>query len=526
MSFSELSMTSSMVLNSPIILLIAGFLCLFGIVFIFQLLRKSLLSFEKLPLNSPGMLENQAGNANIGSSKFRSLLLQTIAVPLVTCTILVVTFLYQANNILSLNAWVDHTDEVLLKTSAVHGIILETESALRGYILTFEDQFLQQYKESKLKTTPMVDDLSTMVQDNDRQSKKLRDLKQAFTEWGTSAEAARKIRESGQTPSKNDVIQRRATMDKVKTTLDDFETTEFALRKERIIAVRENVNFSVVLIITASILAGVFLALSGGHQLRKLSGSYNQILSDLDRFNQSLDAKVQDRTLELTAINKELEAFCYSVSHDLRAPLRGIDGFSQILIEEYRSNIDEAGVKYLNYIRQGVQKMGVLIDDLLNLSRLTRIEINFKEFDMVPMVKELVEALKATDPSRKVEFKTVNSAVVNADPGLIRVALENLLSNSFKYSSKKEISKLEFGTTETDHGRTYFVRDNGVGFDMKYYGKLFNVFQRLHDNAIYKGTGIGLATVKRVLARHGGEIWAESIPDQETTFFFTIKRKA
>lgn len=515
-----------MILNSPVFFAAIALFGLVGLALMFKILRTGLPGLDHLGLASFRTKSDSAQGSELGESQFRILLLQTITIPLLTFAVLVATLLYQINAIFSLNRWVQHSDKVLLTEGRVHTHIQETESSLRGYILSNHPEHSDFFLKSLSETPQLLSLLRNLTQDNPAQLASVNRISYLFQQWSESALQAHERRRKNQISLGAEINERGKIMEDIKAELAVFESTELALKQERWASTERAADSQIVLLVSLSIIAGVFLSVSGGHQLRRLSRSYTHLLEDVELANRDLEQKVQNRTLELTAINKELEAFCYSVSHDLRAPLRGIDGFSQILVEEYQGKIDENGVKYLNYIRQGVQKMGVLIDDLLNLSRLTRIEINFKDFDISEMALEVFTAIKATDPQRIVKYKGPDPQMVTADPGLIRIALENLFSNALKYSAQKEISEVEFGILETEKGLTYFVRDNGSGFDMKYYNKLFNVFQRLHDNSVYKGTGIGLATVKRVISRHGGEIWAESNPDVSTTFYFTLNRKA
>jgi signal transduction histidine kinase len=225
---------------------------------------------------------------------------------------------------------------------------------------------------------------------------------------------------------------------------------------------------------------------------------------------------------ELVATNKELEAFCYSVSHDLRAPLRGIDGFSKILEEEYTHKLDEQGMGYIKRIRAASQRMGQLISDLLNLSRITRVEMKHEKVDLSAMVKRKASRLQETQPDRQVEFIIAEGLYVNGDEGLLRVAMNNLLGNAWKFTEKHSQARIEFGITKNDSGHVYFVRDDGTGFDMTYVDKLFGAFQRLHSLSEFEGTGIGLATVQRIIHRHGGRIWAKGAVEQGATFYFTL----
>lgn len=263
-----------------------------------------------------------------------------------------------------------------------------------------------------------------------------------------------------------------------------------------------------------------------------LTDIHDQKLAEetLKRGQEYLEAEVSKRTAAwkeanaaLTASNHELEAFCYSVSHDLRAPLRGIDGFSLALLEDYGDKLDESGKQYLGYVRDGVQQMGRLIDDLLNLSRLTRTEIRKQEVDLTELAESTVARLRRADPERNVRFKAEPASKAVADPGLVAIVLDNLIANAWKFTSRKPEAEIVFGQGPLRDGQpTYFVRDNGVGFNMAYYNKLFGAFQRLHSVRDYGGTGIGLATVRRIVHRHGGRVWAESEPDKGAVFYFTL----
>ncbi len=241
------------------------------------------------------------------------------------------------------------------------------------------------------------------------------------------------------------------------------------------------------------------------------------------RLNRDLEARVQERTNKLQEINRELEAFSYSVSHDLRAPLRAIDGFSQALLTEYGNKLDEKMQHYLNRIRTGTVRMGQLIEDLLNLSRISRLEILWREVDLSALANQIMHELQQREPERKVTVSVWDNITVNADQRLLRVALENLLGNAWKFTGKTEQPRIEFGMLQEGERRIIFVRDNGAGFDMAYADKLFGAFQRLHGMHEFQGTGIGLATVQRIVSRHGGRIWCQAAPGKGATFFFTLQ---
>jgi signal transduction histidine kinase len=225
---------------------------------------------------------------------------------------------------------------------------------------------------------------------------------------------------------------------------------------------------------------------------------------------------------ELEAKNEELESFSYSVAHDLRAPLRSLDGFSLALLEDYSEKLDVEGRQFLQYIREGAQQMATLIDDLLALSRVTRSEFRRERVDLSEIAQAIVERLRQTQPERSVEITIAEGLVEEADPHLLVIVLENLLGNAWKYTGKRAQTRIEVGASLHGNSRAFFVRDNGAGFDMAYASKLFGVFQRLHSPREFEGTGIGLATVQRIIRRHGGRIWAEAEVDRGATFHFAL----
>ena len=237
------------------------------------------------------------------------------------------------------------------------------------------------------------------------------------------------------------------------------------------------------------------------------------------RLNDELEARVQARTSELETANKELESFSYSVSHDLRAPLRAIDGFSRALEEDFADRLEPDARDYLLRIRSGCKRMARLIDSLLDLSRLTRRELRVKQVNLSELVTDIMVHL---DRQERLRFEIAPDILAYCDERLMRVALENLLGNAVKYSARKEDPLVEFGAEETPAGTLFFVRDNGVGFDMMQAGRLFGVFQRLHREDEFPGTGIGLATVQRIIHRHRGTIRAVALPDEGATFYFTL----
>lgn len=248
---------------------------------------------------------------------------------------------------------------------------------------------------------------------------------------------------------------------------------------------------------------------------------YVGVAKDMTERKRIENALLVAKTAAETA-NKELEAFSYSVAHDLRAPLRSINGFSQALLENYSDKLDEEGRDFLGRVRAGSARMALLIDDLLRLAQVSRSAVRAADFDISALARDVAAGLKSADPERAVRFVIADGLKAHGDPALVRAALENLIGNSWKYTKRRPSATIEFGETVRDGRRAYFVRDDGAGFDMAFAKKLFSPFSRLHTAAEFEGTGIGLATVQRIISRHGGSIWGESAVDKGAVFYFTL----
>ncbi len=269
----------------------------------------------------------------------------------------------------------------------------------------------------------------------------------------------------------------------------------------------------------------------GDDEISRLATTFNEMIinlqianQDIKQFNRELENRVHERTAELKSVNHELESFAYSVSHDLRTPLRAIDGFSHALADDYGDILDENGKEYLRRVRKGAQRMGILIDDLLQLSRINRVDIEKKAVDLAVVAEEVIEELKAGDPDKKVDIKIGGDLKAFGDSQLLRVLMDNLLSNAWKFTGREPLASIIFDHDDKNPD-IFYVKDNGVGFTMKNEKKLFGAFERLHNISEFPGSGVGLATVKRIINRHGGEIWAEAKEGEGATFFFTLNPK-
>ena len=259
--------------------------------------------------------------------------------------------------------------------------------------------------------------------------------------------------------------------------------------------------------------------MTGNDEIVNLAHTFDQMVEDKLNNEANLEKQVQERTAALQESNKELEAFSYSVSHDLRAPLRAIDGFSQLLLDDYDERLDDDGKNYLQRIRVASQSMGRLIDDLLVLSRVGRHELQPSKTDLSKQAHKILDQLKELSPHRSVEVSIEPGIVVQGDEKLLQLVMENLIGNAWKYTSKTENGVIEVGSMNSN---TVYVRDNGAGFDMNYVDKLFRPFHRLHGPDEFEGTGVGLATVSRIIGKHGGKVWCEGKVNHGATFYFKL----
>lgn len=251
-----------------------------------------------------------------------------------------------------------------------------------------------------------------------------------------------------------------------------------------------------------------------------------QVEAELDQYRKHLEERVVERTAALSAANKELEAFSYTISHDLRAPLRSIDGFSLALAEDYADNLPQPAKDYLQRIRGATQRMDQLINDVLQLARVGRGDLSKQSVDLTKLAKDILGDLQVNDPTRKVTLHVGDNMCVSGDAQLLRVVLENLLHNAWKFTARKDLAEIRVDSRVIGNITTFYVKDNGAGLDMRQAKKLFGVFQRFHSEKDFKGTGVGLATVQRIIQRHKGQVWVESAPDQGLTMYFTLSDAA
>jgi len=444
------------------------------------------------------------------------------------------------NALFTAQGWRAHTLEVVTHTKALELGVAQGNSAVRAYMLTGSPEFTARFAQAKSAIDHEIDQIQTLTADSPDQQKRIVFLRQRIRVKRAALEAGVAIRRGAAGPL-DPTLLTPVLADSpdggpsVYYCIEQMEAEEARLLIERTrdtthARARVWANF-----LGASVLDVILLGLAAELLIR--AGRDRETLADraaqieslnaaLLTANTDLEDKVALRTRELALSNQELEAFSYSVSHDLRAPLRTIDGFSLALLEDFGHNLNDEGRDYIARVRSGVQRMGQLIDALLQLSRVTRSELTTERVDLTSLATLVFNELHASDPARSVTFTAQPGVTAQGDPRLLRIALENLIGNAFKFTARTPGARIHFGArpgTGEHLGHTvYFIQDNGAGFDMQYVDRLFTAFQRLHGDRDFKGSGIGLATVSRIIRRHHGSISAASTPGHGATFFFHL----
>ena len=442
--------------------------------------------------------------------------------------------------------WVEHTWHVIYQVELILSSAKDAETGARGYRITGEDTYLAPYRAALTGLPEQVDVFGRLTADNPAQQMRLLEMRAVLEQRILLLVKGVALRQAGDAEGMQALVVNGAgkmQMDRLRAIGDTMEAEERTLLAQRMAAEERSTRQARFSIGLASGLDFLLIVLMFRYFVRERSmrvateAAASQLATTASRLaeekvkadaaseevrelNRTLEERVRLRTAELETTNGELQAFSYSVSHDLRAPLRTIDGFSLALEEDYAEAVDATGRDYIRRVRAGTQRMGQLIDALLQLSRITRAELVRSEVDLSALVATIVENLKEDDPQRTVRFQIEQGLRASADAKLVQVALENLLGNAVKFTAKVERAEVEFGWDKEQ--TAWFVRDNGAGFDMFYKDKLFNAFNRLHGDKDFKGSGIGLATVARVVRRHHGRIWAEGVVDRGATFWFTL----
>jgi signal transduction histidine kinase len=418
-------------------------------------------------------------------------------------------------------AWVTHTHVVVERLQAIRIDITQAETGQRGYILTGQVRYMESYRTGVARLAQDINALQDLTSDSPGEQEDITRLRSLITDrLRELAEGIEVRRQSGLLAGVEAVTHGNngeLWMEMIATQIGQMRQREAQLLNARLETAAASTRKMKVLIACGNTLAILILVVNG-FVIHSEIGKRNLAEANLSESNERLER----RTAQLSETNIELESFSYSVAHDLRAPLRHIAGYSGALIQDYGSRLDAEGLRRLEKITESARQMGRLVDDLLALSQIGRQELSFQETALGSLVAQAVEDLAPDFAGREVEWQIGDLFNAECDPGLMKQVFTNLLSNAVKYTGRKEHAVIEVGQTEQNGERVIFVRDNGVGFEMQYAGKLFGVFQRLHKARDFEGTGVGLAIVQRIIRKHAGRIWAESAIDQGATFFFTL----
>jgi signal transduction histidine kinase len=422
-----------------------------------------------------------------------------------------------------------HTLEVITHTKEIGYQVSSGNGAVRAYLLTGSPIFISRYRQAKASIDAELNDLQSLTADNPSQQQRIAYLRQRIMIKRAALDTGVAMRTGAAAPM-DPIVLEPVLADSpdggpsVIYCILQVEQEEKRLLDQRTLIVKSEQTQVWWSFFGVTLLDILLLAAAAELLIRILRD--RQMLADrtaeIATLNADLEERVAQRTRELATSNQELEAFSYSVSHDLRAPLRTIDGFSLALEEDFADKLNDEGRDYIARVRAGVQRMGQLIDALLQLSRVTRSELQTEPVDLTSLATLVFNDLQSGDPTRHVVFSAQPGVITQADPRLLRIALENLIGNAWKFTSKNPDARIEFGSGYRDERTVYFIRDNGAGFDMQYVDRLFTAFQRLHGDRDFKGSGIGLATVSRIVRRHHGIIGAESEIGRGATFYFSL----
>ena len=410
-------------------------------------------------------------------------------------------------------AWVERSHRVIESLDEVSARLGEARSTRRAYGLTGDATYRDTFTAEIRAITERIADVRALTADEPTQQQRIAELEPLVADRIARMQLQLAARDSiGKDIPLDDAksLANGKLDDDIRRHVTDLIDAEHRLLAEREESSSARFRNAEIAATTSAVLAFALLLIAFAVNRREI--------------RQRVRAEAQTRAALVASesVNGELEAFSYSVSHDLRSPLRAIDGFSQAILEENGPRLDDTGKRHLERVRAATQRMGLLIDDLLSLSRVTRSKMVVEDVDLSAIAAATIAELRAANPGRDVRVDIAPQLTTRGDPRLMRILLDNLLGNAFKFTSKRESATIEVGTTVDNGERAFFVRDDGAGFDPRYSDKMFGAFQRLHDTRTFPGNGVGLATAQRILRRHGGKIWATSKPEHGATFFFTL----
>lgn len=416
-------------------------------------------------------------------------------------------------HLIETSRWVAQARELLIGLEEFDSSLKDAQRAERGYIITGDSRFLEPYQRALPELEGLRGRLRELTAQDPQMQPRLQRLEHLTATKLAEAGEAVSLRDSAGFLAAVELVKAgegKRLMDQIHGHLDEMK----AITKRDLTA-RLQANEAQARTARIVVVSGMFFALA-------LVVAANLLIRRDFAERKKADAALHKAYGDLEAVNKELEAFTYSVSHDLRAPLRHVDGFAKLLCEEFAPQLDATAQHYLSRIQGGTRQMAQLVDDLLNLARVGRQEVRRQVTGLNSLVTEVLSELKAEEQGRQIEWRIDSLPFVDCDPTLLKQVFSNLLSNALKFSRPRTTAIIEVGQVERNGQPAVFVRDNGVGFSMKYVDKLFGVFQRLHRAEDFEGTGVGLATVQRIVHKHGGQVWADAELDKGATFYFTL----
>lgn len=460
-------------------------------------------------------------------SIFQKLIFFSIII--VVCNAVVGYSVYESNlKLRDSELWVEHTEHILSESGNILSLGKDIESASRGYAVTYDSSYLIPMFSAEKVIFENIKNLRNLTRDDVEQQKRIDSLNLFIhkrLEYSHQMIAIKNKQDLVSLKAHVSLKQGKHFSDRMREITEEIqfeETIRLEQRKQANEHIAKTFNQVTILMFVMMTVFTVLLVITTGQNMMKTKEREKRA-AELIIINKELDFQFNEKEKQVAA-NKELEAFSYSVSHDLRAPLRHIGGFVDLLIKNSSSQLDAAGLRYLNIISESAHEMGDLIDALLTFSRLSRTELIRTKIDSNILVNQVFKTFSDDTAGRKIELKIAKLPEVMADETLIHQVWVNLISNALKYSRNKDKTVIEIGS-ETDRNKiTFYIKDNGAGFDMKYADKLFGVFQRLHKARDFEGIGIGLANVNRIITRHGGICRAESEPDKGATFFFSLPK--
>ena len=470
--------------------------------------------------------------------RFRRLLLNAVLVPLGLMLCVAVLLVVQIARLLHDSGMVAHSDLVLSQAFEVQKLTIDMETGVRGYLITGDERFLEPYSAARDTIAGATDELYFRTRGRDDQQARVKAIAARRVRWMAYAARLIDLRRHGGDYAGAVNAEGKRQMDGLRAAFDELIGVETVLRDERFAHARAASTTTFILVGLIAVIGGAVLAVAARYQFAEITRTYDAAIAEARNANASLERRVLERTAELNGanaqlgeMNKELEAFAYSVSHDLRAPMRHIAGFANLLLTSLGPTLTTDDRENLTTIGDTAKLAGRMVDDLLGFSRVGRVAVAVSAVDVVALVEACRRELEPDTAGRDVRWIVHPIPPVTADPALLKMVVGNLLANAVKYTAKRESASINVGPAPwpaaggTGCGAgavTFAVTDNGVGFDMAYAGKLFGVFQRLHRAEDFAGTGIGLANVKRIIGRLGGSVWAEGVPDGGATFYVCL----